>query len=839
MQKFMTILLFTSVLNFAGAQQLLFTEPQLLPTSINGQTDVDFPMFAPDGSKLFFSRTGDERNTGGKEAGGDIWFTSIVANGQWAEAVNTFSSLNNDQENAVVGINTTATRIYLYNSYLKASPSKISICYSDFVNGSWTNPKLLNIGNIEVGLNPYGLFMNTTEDVLLVSVTGLEGQGEEDIYVSFKKEGGKWSKPLNLGPVINTKGYDFSPFLDHTGKNLYFASNGHGGFGGTDILVSTRLDDTWTNWSPPINLGSKINSPQDEIYFTMTNRDLAFFSSKRGAERSAFYQSRIQLIEKKEMEQKSLPVVKNPVSSDKPLTLISRVNLKTNKEALPELNVMLVDEDGTVIEKKKTGSDGTVLFTNLKSNRNYKMVLDTNVSDLDIKQFVQEKVEADPQLVYAMYDAGAWIATPNESPRMSLISKVIYKANSKEAEAQLVILMSEDGTELARAYTDEKGLVIFRQLPTDRKYKLKSDDPELSLSYAVQGEESELVKAVTTEPVPKSSTGQVVSKANDAPVSLIKLPASGSSGKASEMNLLLRVSPKDGKSLPGSIGLVIADHKGVIVFKGKTDEEGYLRVDRLKADKDYSIRLEDNSDLYNLAIAESYDESKMQKVAMNSLIAKGHYLGCINQSLVKERGKYNLICRLAPVVGSDPIVDVPLVLVDDAGLIVSKARSNQNGEVVFKALNPSVMYRLFSERPLPGTNLLAAYQFDPQAPTVTDTSSLRPNIGSSFTGHILFDYDRAVVQEQLNGPIFNKMKDMLSAYPTVKLTLIGHTDEAGEESYNLSLSKKRAEALRQFLINRYQIRPNSIKIEAKGESKPLLASTVDQNRRVELLVEGY
>jgi outer membrane protein OmpA-like peptidoglycan-associated protein len=838
MQKFSFCFLLILFSHGLYSQQLLFTEPKLLPVAINGESDVDFPMFAPDGTKLFFSRSGSEQNAGGKEAGGDIWFTSLDTDGNWKQAINAIEGLNNDQENAVVGINESATRIYLYNSYLKANPSRISICYSDWINGAWSSPKLLNIGTIEVGLNPYGLFMNTKEDVLLLSVTGLEGQGEEDIYVSFKKDGGKWSKPLNLGPVVNTKGYDFSPFLDHTGKNLYFASNGHGGFGGTDILVSTRLDDTWTSWSTPINLGSKINSPQDEIYFTMTNRDLAFFSSKRNSERSAFYESSIQLMEKEEVEQKSLPVEKLSQLTEKPLTLISRISSKSSMTAMPEVSVMVVDEDGTVLEKKKTGPDGTVFFTNLKSDRNYRIMLDTNVSELNIMQIIQEKVVADPQIVYAMYDAGAWITSPSNSPYMELISRVVYKASSKEAEARLVILMAEDGTELARAYTDEQGLVIFRKLPTDRKYKLKTEETELNLSYVIV-KDTGMVLAQKAIETPVETPKAKSAPENPQPVSLIKLTPSSSGSGRNELNLLLRVSPKDGKALPSSIGLVIENDKGVIVYRGKTDQEGYVRFDKLNADKGYHIRLENESDLYQLGIAESYDDSKLQRLSISSQQAKGQYLGCINQKLVKERGQYKLICRLKPTLNQEPMANIPLVLVDDSGLIVSKAKSDSKGEVVFRSLFPDKMYRLVSERPLPNTDIQTLYQFDLNEAALMDTSTMRPRIGTSFTANVLFNYDRYDIEEQLNGPLLKLMDEMVKSYPTVKLTLVGHADQAGEESYNLQLSRKRAEALKTFLTRKYRLRPDAIQIDAKGESLPLMASAEEVNRRVELLVQGY
>ncbi len=88
-----------------------------------------------------------------------------------------------------------------------------------------------------------------------------EGWGRCDIYVS-QKQGNDWSKPVNLGSPINTKGWESQPSISSDGKTIYFSSDRKGGLGGYDIWKST-LDSkgTWTN---PINMGENINTSYDE-----------------------------------------------------------------------------------------------------------------------------------------------------------------------------------------------------------------------------------------------------------------------------------------------------------------------------------------------------------------------------------------------------------------------------------------------------------------------------------------------------------------------------------------------------------------------------------------------
>lgn len=104
------------------------------------------------------------------------------------------------------------------------------------------------------------------------------GFGGMDLYVS-ELENGKWGPPVNLGPGINTEGHELFPFMHQSGR-LYFASDGHLGLGGMDILY---VDDKGNGqWSAPENVGAPINSQDDDFSLSL-NEDgtCGFFSSDR------------------------------------------------------------------------------------------------------------------------------------------------------------------------------------------------------------------------------------------------------------------------------------------------------------------------------------------------------------------------------------------------------------------------------------------------------------------------------------------------------------------------------------------------------------------------------
>ncbi len=103
------------------------------------------------------------------------------------------------------------------------------------------------------------------------------GYGGTDIYYS-KKNKGRWQKPVNLGPNVNTEGNESYPFMNEAGQ-LFFASDGLPGKGGKDIFYTAEFNGVW---QVPVHLGSEINSPADDYGFiTDMNFSTGYFSSNR------------------------------------------------------------------------------------------------------------------------------------------------------------------------------------------------------------------------------------------------------------------------------------------------------------------------------------------------------------------------------------------------------------------------------------------------------------------------------------------------------------------------------------------------------------------------------
>ncbi len=290
-----TLLFFTC--HFTSGQNYSFGPPERLNENVNSPSEESMPLLSPDGTKLYFVRTFYEGNSGGKFAGHDIWVSERSINGSWSPATNNLPNFNNLRNNAVIGTNIDATALLLINSY-KANTVKIQgIARSIKIGNEWGKPYEIKISGLESDNSFVGFYMNKSENVLLISMNASNSIGQEDLYISHKNEDGQWTMPENLGATINTKGFEISPYLSDDGKTLFFASNGHSGYGDSDLFMSRRVYDSWVAWSKPINLGPHINSTGFDAYLTLHDNNEAFFVSTRDGEFADIYLSKVVAVE--------------------------------------------------------------------------------------------------------------------------------------------------------------------------------------------------------------------------------------------------------------------------------------------------------------------------------------------------------------------------------------------------------------------------------------------------------------------------------------------------------------------------------------------------------------
>lgn len=256
----------------------LVIEP--LDSEVNSNYSELNPLLSPDGKTLYFSRRNHPENIGGSSDKEDIWFSELGADGKWQLAKNMGRPINNAYPNFINSITSdgSAAIVLLGNKYLDNDKMRAGVSISSFEDGRWSDPKPITIAN-EYNLDEHAnYFLSNDRKILLASIKRRDSYGDRDLYASFLQGDDTWSEPLNLGSILNTAATESAPFLADD-KTLYFSSNGFSGYGGADIYVTRRLDDTWTNWTEPENLGPEINSKVDDLFFNIPNfSEYAYYS---------------------------------------------------------------------------------------------------------------------------------------------------------------------------------------------------------------------------------------------------------------------------------------------------------------------------------------------------------------------------------------------------------------------------------------------------------------------------------------------------------------------------------------------------------------------------------
>ena len=267
MRFFCLLFLATSLAFQVRSQQLT---PQSF-SAINSPLDEESPVVSPDGRTLYFTVSNHAQNTGGKKDGGDIWISLLLGN-DWSAPVNAGTVLNDASYNAVAGFSADGSQLYLLGHYaLNGVARSQGIAVSRKTGSGWTTPENISIPYFKNTSSKLSGHVSGDGNVFVFSAESYNSSGAEDIYVSLKDRSGNWSEAKNLGQTINTSLQEVSPWLSDNGRTLYFASNGRKGLGSFDIYASERLDDTWTSWTAPVNLGTDVNTEGRELYYTTSS----------------------------------------------------------------------------------------------------------------------------------------------------------------------------------------------------------------------------------------------------------------------------------------------------------------------------------------------------------------------------------------------------------------------------------------------------------------------------------------------------------------------------------------------------------------------------------------
>jgi len=254
-----------------------------LGPKVNSKHSDFGPVISADNKKLFFTSrrpgsTGEESDETGMSFE-DIYFSKREVNGDWGDAKNLGEPVNSKSHDAAVGLSPDGKSLLIYQGISKKTGNILITKQNE--DSTWS-PTAEIEGDVNSKNHETDATFSFNEKTLYFVSDRPGGYGKHDIYVTqWDEEKNKWGKSENVGPTLNTEFDEKGVFFHPDNKTLYFSSQGHNTMGGLDIF-KTEFDAELGTWSVPENIGSPINTPDDDVYFvTSGDEKYAYYSSYR------------------------------------------------------------------------------------------------------------------------------------------------------------------------------------------------------------------------------------------------------------------------------------------------------------------------------------------------------------------------------------------------------------------------------------------------------------------------------------------------------------------------------------------------------------------------------
>ena len=234
-----------------------------LGSMLNDESPNYNAVFSGDGQTMVYTSTKRDVN--------NIMYTNKV-NGEWTKPKVVTRQITSKNNLLTSSLSFDGTILYL----VEDDPFNSDIYVSTLDRGRWSGAAKLK-KPVNSKLNETHASLSPDGKTLYFTSNRNGGEGDLDIYYSKLNEKGKWDKPVNMGPQINTMFNEETPFISTDGKWLYFSSEGHEGMGGYDVY---RYDLSLSG-SVPVNLGYPINTTDNDLFYFPGKTKYEGFYSRR------------------------------------------------------------------------------------------------------------------------------------------------------------------------------------------------------------------------------------------------------------------------------------------------------------------------------------------------------------------------------------------------------------------------------------------------------------------------------------------------------------------------------------------------------------------------------
>ncbi|MDT8308821.1 MAG: OmpA family protein [Bacteroidales bacterium] len=461
-----------------------------LGSSVNNEYPDYSPVVNADESVIFFTSRRPSA-TGGEIAADeayyeDIYFVERLKDGQWSTAKNPGKPINTEKHDAVVGLSVDGQQLFIYKG-----DDGGDLFFCKLKGHEWSKPEKLS-KNINTNSKECAAAFSPDENSIYFVSDRPGGYGGLDIYWSEKDEKGRWKKPQNIGSAINTPYDENGVFMHPDGKTLYFSSKGHNTMGGYDIFYSVLENGVW---STPENLGYPVNTPDHDLYFTITAKGrIAYYASFRpdglgdldiykitflGKEKPVIANIRDQLLAMDEMEVDEIVIEPAIAVETRNLTLLKgRVLDEESGEPLFAVIEVSDNVTGALITRFESNSKTGKYLLSLPAGKNYGIAVTADdylffSENFDIEKNAAFK-EVSLDILMKKVEIGKSIVLKNI---FFDYNRATIKSESKKELERLITLLEEmpDLKLEISGHTDSIGSVAYNQDLSERRAKAVVD----------------------------------------------------------------------------------------------------------------------------------------------------------------------------------------------------------------------------------------------------------------------------------------------------------------------------------------------------------------------------
>jgi outer membrane protein OmpA-like peptidoglycan-associated protein/tetratricopeptide (TPR) repeat protein len=342
-------------------------------------------VFVSDRPSGGFSKSKPKSKAKGEEFG--FWYTEKQVDDTYGEPARFSKKLDGITENGGNACLTADLKTVYYSRLSeetnKRGKNKFQIYSATSEDGErWRNDAPLPFCSIEEDY--YNPSISPDGKRLYFAAERADAVGEGDIYYVERKDDGSWSKPKNLGKILNTVLDENYPVATADGK-LYFCSKGHTGFGGFDIFVTEQNANG--EWKTPVNLGTPINSPYDDFSIIFSDETHGAFNSARAGKNHDVY-----FFEWKKSTEGNKPQEDTP-------SVVEAQNKNEDKKIQPETvkkNEIIVASVKKEVENKIAADDKKAQLQ-AEDKKNESKIGNNKKEESDVKKDITEnlKIEED------------------------------------------------------------------------------------------------------------------------------------------------------------------------------------------------------------------------------------------------------------------------------------------------------------------------------------------------------------------------------------------------------------------------------------------------------------